>query len=135
MKGLAGTPLRILIVDDNVDTTTSLTYLFGIWGHEVRVVHDGPSSLEAALAFQPDAVILDIGLPGMDGFEVAQHLRCLPGLELTLLIACSGFNGEKYRRLAMEAGINLYLVKPFDPWQLEPILASARSRGEVIPVA
>jgi two-component system, sensor histidine kinase len=133
MNGFTAAPLRVLVVDDNQDTAASLALLFGMWGHDTRVVHDGPAALDSAAEFRPDAVILDIGLPRMDGFEVARRLRLLPGLDRTLLVASSGFNGERYRRLASEAGFDTYFVKPFDPWKLEGVLASLGSPAEAVP--
>jgi CheY-like chemotaxis protein len=126
-------PLRILLVDDNVDTATNLSFLCESWGHKVRVAHDGPSAIEAALDFRPDALLLDIGLPSLDGFEVAERLRSLPEFARTFLIATTGYNHEKDRRRAREMGIDLYLVKPFDPWQLEGIFESCRPSSEAIP--
>ena len=104
MKGLDAPPLRVLVVDDNEDTAASLAFLSGAWGPEVRVAHDGPAALDAALEFRPDAVVLDVGLPRMDGFEVARRLRLVPGLERALLIASTGFSGEGDHLLAAEAG-------------------------------
>ena len=126
MRVSGSTSLRILIVDDNEDTTLSLALLFRSWGHEVRVAYDGPSAIATARAFQPEAVILDIGLPGMDGFEVAQHLRAHPELGRTLLVASSGYSSAQDRSRASEVGIDFYLVKPFDPWKLEELLTAHR---------
>ena len=104
-----------------------------MWGHEVRTTHDGPSALELAAEFRPDAVLLDIGLPRMDGFEVAERLRALPEFERTLIVGSSGYSRESDRRRAAEVGIDLYFVKPFDPWQLESILDSHRATLEADP--
>jgi CheY-like chemotaxis protein len=116
--------IRVLIVDDNADTLASLAILCRTWGHEVKTAQDGPSALAAAREFVPDAILLDIGLPRMDGFEVAERLRALPDFAQTFIVASSGYNRESDLRRAAELGINLYLVKPFDPFRLEGVLAS-----------
>ncbi len=131
MRVSTGSSLRILVVDDNEDTTLGLAFLFRSWGHEVHAVHDGPSAITAARTFLPQAVILDIGLPGMDGFEVAQQLRALPELGRVLLVGSSGYGHARDRKRAAEVGIDFYLVKPFDPWKLEHLLAAQRPSAAV----
>jgi CheY-like chemotaxis protein len=133
MRGPSETPLRVLIVDDNIDTAGSLSVLLRMWGHEVRSTHDGLSAIDICLEFRPDAVVLDIGLPHMDGFEVATRLRSLPDFERTLIVGSSGYSREADRQRAAEVGINLYFVKPFDPWRLETILEAHRTTLEAIP--
>ncbi|MGH8728386.1 MAG: chemotaxis protein CheB [Burkholderiales bacterium] len=105
-------PRRILVVDDNVDAAESLHTLLSMDGHDVRTAHDGPAALEAAAAFQPEVVVLDIGLPGMNGYEVARRLRWQPGFAETVLIALTGYGQTEDRRLANEAGIDHHLTKP-----------------------
>ncbi len=124
-------PVRVLVVDDNRDTAASLAFLFGSWGHEVRTAHDGPTALATAQEFLPDAILLDIGLPQLDGFEVAQQLRARPEFARTLLVAASGYTRNEDRRRAAEVGIDLYLVKPFNAWELETMLASCRAAQAV----
>lgn len=133
MRGPSDLPLRVLIVDDNLDTAGSLALLLRMWGHEVRTTHDGLSALEAAAQFHPDAVVLDIGLPVLDGFEVASRLRAQPEFARTLIVGSSGYSRESDRRRAAEVGINLYFVKPFDPWRLESILSTHRTKLEPVP--
>lgn len=123
---------RLLIVEDNADTAGNLSLLCQSWGHEVHVAHDGPSAIEAALRIRPHAILLDIGLPRMDGFEVAERLRALPDFAHTFIVAASGYNRDRDRRRAREVGIDLYLVKPFDPWGLEEVFASY-ARPDAIP--
>jgi DNA-binding response OmpR family regulator len=125
--------LRILLVDDNRDTAESLALLCQCWGHEVVLAHDGPSAVAMARECQPDVVLLDIGLPGLDGFEVTERLRALRQFADTHIIATSGFSRDKDRCRAREVGIDVYLVKPFDPWQLEKIFASCRTGPEAVP--
>lgn len=105
---------RVLIVDDNLEIVESLVIMLESSGHEVCMAHDGSAALEAAQAFGPQVVILDIGLPGLDGYEVARHLRRLPGLSDTLLIALTGYGQTDARRRAYDAGFDLHLVKPVD---------------------
>src|SRR5262249_58987332 len=83
-------PRRLLVVDDNVDAAESLAVLLRLAGHEVRVASDGPAALAAAQADPPEMVVLDLGVPGMDGFEVARRLRALAGTTGTLLVALTG---------------------------------------------
>ena len=133
MRGPSDSSLRVLVVDDNVDTAGLFAMLLRMWGHEVRTSHDGPSALALAAEFRPDAVLLDIGLPRMDGFEVAEQLRAHPDFAGILIVGSSGYSRESDRRRAAEVGIDLYLVKPFDPWQLESILDTYRTTLEAIP--
>lgn len=133
MQGSTDTPFRVLIVDDNIDTAGSLSVLLRIWGYEVRTAHDGASAVEMARGFRPDAVVLDIGMPEMDGFEVASRLRALAEFEQTLIVGSSGYSREADRERAARVGINVYLVKPFDPWRLEAILDAHWATLEAIP--
>jgi CheY-like chemotaxis protein len=126
MRGPVSTSLRILVVDDNTDTALTLGTLLRLSGHEVRVAHDGRDALHAAQEFQPEVILLDIGLPGMDGFEVARQLRASPVFAHTAIVATSGYNREGDRRRAAEVGIDRYVVKPFDPFQLEQNLGAWR---------
>jgi CheY-like chemotaxis protein len=91
-------------------------------GHQVRTAHTGPSAIEIALDFRPNVVLLDIGLPGMDGFEIARRLRGMPELKDMCLIACTGYGGDDHRRLMTEAGFDGYLIKPVEVAELERIL-------------
>lgn len=115
---------RILIVDDNIDAGETLGILLRDSGSEVCVVHDGTSALDEAAAFVPDVVLLDIGLPGMDGFEVARRLREIPGLESALFVAVSGYALDEHRREATEAGIDRYFTKPVGIKALRELLAT-----------
>jgi len=113
---------RILVVDDNADAAESLAMLLQLDGHATRVAHDGEAALVAAREFQPDTVFLDIGLPGMNGYEVAQRLRASDRSTMQL-IALTGWGAEDDRRRAQAAGFDHHLVKPVDPAQLAPLLA------------
>jgi two-component system CheB/CheR fusion protein len=116
--------LRVLIVDDCPDTRATLTILLHLWGHDTRVAPDGPTALELARAFRPDVVLLDVGLPGMDGYEVARRLHQLAGLEHLFLLTLSGYATEEDHDRSREAGCDQHLVKPLDPEVLRDLLAS-----------
>jgi len=107
-------PRRILIVDDNEDSACSLALLHERRGHETRIAFTGPDALAAAAEFLPEVVILDVGLPGMNGFEVARRIRALPGLADALLVAMSGYGSDEDLAEGKRAGFNEYLVKPVD---------------------
>jgi signal transduction histidine kinase/DNA-binding response OmpR family regulator len=123
---------RVLVVDDNRDAAESLALLLGVAGHATRVSHDGPSALTTAAEFQPDAVLLDIGLPGMDGYEVARRLRAAPTTRRALLVALTGYGQIEDQRRAREAGFDHHLVKPAD---LEALAALLSTPGAAITVA
>ena len=106
--------LRILVVDDNVDSADSLAMLLQACGHNVRTAYDGKSGLGVALEYRPEVMLLDIGLPGMDGYEVAKRLRLLPELPDLVLIAMTGYGLDSDRNRSKEAGFDHHLVKPAD---------------------
>jgi PAS domain S-box-containing protein len=115
---------RILVVDDNVDAAASLAkVLTRLMGQEVRVAHDGLEALEAADEFRPEIVLLDIGMPGLDGYEVAERLRREPEFEGTLLVALTGWGQPEDQRRSQEVGFDRHLVKPVDPEALRELLA------------
>ncbi len=116
-------PLRVLAVDDSEDTAEMMMALLEMDGHLVQTAHSGPAALAAAAAFRPDVIILDIGLPGLDGYQVAQRLRADPALRDVALIAASGYGQEGDRQRSREAGFDRHLVKPLDPHELREILA------------
>ena len=117
------TPKRVLVVDDNEDGARLLARLLRASGHHAELAHDGPTALDAAIATPPDVVFLDIGLPGMDGFEVARRLRRLDGPNRALLVALTGYGREDDMRRSREAGFDLHMVKPVDPQALNDLLA------------
>ncbi|HVR97214.1 MAG TPA: ATP-binding protein [Thermoanaerobaculia bacterium] len=116
-------PSRILVVEDNADTADALAELLRLWGHEVTVVHDGLMALEAARNVRPEVVLLDIGLPGMDGYEVARALRSLGSLDGALLIALTGYGQDSDRHRSQLAGFDHHMVKPVDVPRLRQIIA------------
>ncbi len=116
-------PLRILVVDDNVDMAKSLGTLLEQAGHTITTAHDGLEALATARSFQPDAIVLDIGLPGLDGYRVAEALRREPAFTHVRLVAVSGYGQDEDRRRAKAAGFDYHLVKPVDLSQLVTALA------------
>jgi two-component system CheB/CheR fusion protein len=116
--------LRVLVVEDNVDAAESLSALLRLWGHDVRVVHDGLAALDAARQQHPEVVLLDIGLPGLDGYQVAKRLREDADLDGALLVAMTGYGQPDDRRRSREAGIHHHFVKPVEPFVLRTLLAN-----------
>jgi len=124
---------RVLVVDDNVDSAESLAVLLRLYGHEVRLAHDGEAALEEAQSFRPDVIFLDLILPKMDGYEVARRLRLEPGRSGLTLVAMTGYGHEEERRRTREAGFQAHLVKPVNFDMLRDLLSSLpanQSRNE-----
>jgi PAS domain S-box-containing protein len=119
-----GPSLRVLVVDDNVDAAQSLAMLLKDSGHQVRMAHTGPTALEAALDYRPNVVLLDIGLPEMDGYEVAKRIREQPFLKNIVLVAMTGYGQDTDRQRSQEVGFNAHLVKPADFGKVQQILAT-----------
>jgi two-component system CheB/CheR fusion protein len=119
--GSAG-PRRILVVDDNPDQAQSLGMLLKLMGHEVRLAYSGPEALQEAAAFVPDVALVDIGLPGMSGYEVARHIRAQPRLSHLVLVAQTGWGQDEDRRRSQEAGFDYHFVKPVTPEAIEEII-------------
>ena len=115
---------RVLVVDDNVDSAEILAVLLRLSGHDVRIAYTGPTALEAATAHPPDVVLLDIGLPGLNGYEVARRLRQDPQLKDVRLVAMTGYGDEADRQLAQEAGFDRHVVKPVDFPKVEELLTT-----------
>jgi CheY-like chemotaxis protein len=113
----------ILIADDNRDLVRGLSLLLNLAGFEVETVHDGLAALRAARARKPDVVILDIGLPGMDGFQVAEHMRADQALKNIPIIAISGYDNDMFLGRSGRAGFDHHLVKPVDFQTITSLLA------------
>jgi CheY-like chemotaxis protein len=111
---------RILVVDDNQDSAESLALLLELKGHEVRTAFAGPAALDIASTFQPEVVLLDIGLPGMDGYEVARRLRA--GNDGSRLVALTGYGQDDDRQRSRDAGFDHHLVKPVDLDELARVI-------------
>lgn len=118
------TALRILVVDDNVDSALTMAALLAMYGHEVRTAHDGLDALAEMSRFQPDVAILDIGMPKMNGYSVAKHIRSRSNEAQPLLIAVTGWGQDEDRRRSKAAGFDHHLVKPVDPAALSALLSS-----------
>jgi PAS domain S-box-containing protein len=116
--------LRILVVDDNRDAAESMAILMALWGHEVRRTYDGRRAIDVCLSYRPQVIFLDIGLPGMDGYEVAARLREKPETARTVLVAVTGYGQEEDRRRSRRAGFDHHLVKPVAPETLRLLLSS-----------
>jgi CheY-like chemotaxis protein len=121
---------RILVVDDNHDSALSLAMMLSIMGHETRTAHDGESAVETAESFLPEVVLLDIGLPKLNGYEVAQRIREHAWGASMFLIAVTGWGQDEDRQRSSEVGLNVHMVKPVEAAALERLLAElASTRG------
>jgi signal transduction histidine kinase/ActR/RegA family two-component response regulator len=123
--------LRILVVDDSVDSAESMSLVLGIGGHEVRVEHNGPDALRAAEEYRPDVVLMDIGMPGMNGYEVARKMRESPDMRQAALIAMTGYGRQADRDQSKAAGFNHHLVKPVDFDTLHNLLSTTAPASKV----
>ena len=115
--------LRVLVIEDDSDTAESMARLIRLWGHDVRPATSARAGLNEAFAYRPDFVLLDIGMPTMDGCSLARQLRLDPRLRGCFIVAITGFGDAEQRRRSYDAGINLFLVKPVDPFVLEKLLS------------
>lgn len=118
---------RILVVDDNQDSALSLAMMLSIMGHETSTAHDGESAVKAAESFLPEVILLDIGLPKLNGYEVAQQIRRQPWGASMYLIAVTGWGQDEDRQRSAEVGLNVHMVKPIEPAALEKLLAELGS--------
>jgi len=115
---------KILVVDDNHDSALSLAMMLSIMGHDTRTAHDGESAVATAETFLPDVILLDIGLPKLNGYEVAQRIRETSWGTSMYLIAVTGWGQDEDRQRSSEVGLNLHMVKPVEPSALEKVLAT-----------
>ena len=127
--GARGAPQRVLIVDDNVDAAVTLRMVLELDGHSAQVTHDGPAALELASSFLPQVVLLDIGLPGMTGYDVGRRLREHPATATALLVAVTGYGQPEDAARAHEAGFDRHLVKPVAPETILALLADHSRPG------
>lgn len=123
-------PLSILLVDDNVDAAVMLAYGLRSAGHTVTVKHDASSALSHARASAPDVFVLDVGLPDLDGYELARQLRQLPTSAAATFIALTGYGQQRDRLKSKEAGFDHHLVKPIEKHQLTQLLTQAGNRTD-----
>jgi DNA-binding response OmpR family regulator len=122
-------PLRVLVVEDESESLQLMGALLSLWGYEPKLCPDGPSGLAAAREERPDVVLLDIALPGMDGFEVARRLRAAAKGDSFLIVALTAYRSESHRKLAFECGFDQYLMKPVDLTSLRAVLERASPRS------
>ena len=120
--------MRILIVEDWPDTAQTTQLLLGLWGYDCSVARDGPAALAAAAALRPEVVLLDLALPGMDGYEVARRLREQPATAAAFLVAVTGHGQEHEVRRCWEAGFDRHFLKPVEPQELRDLLAEQAAR-------
>jgi len=134
----AGTPFvlqpggesrKVLVVDDNVDQALSLGTLLRLLGHDVRIAHDGSSALPLAREFNPEIALIDLGMPGLNGYELARSIRADAFLRGMLLVAQTGWGQAEDRRRSSEAGFDEHLVKPLRPEDLQRVLETRRPAG------
>jgi CheY-like chemotaxis protein len=118
---------RILVVDDNQDSATSLAMILGLMGHETRTANDGIQAIEVADEFRPDAIVLDIGMPKLNGYEVARQIRQKEWGRQVLLIALTGWGQETDRLRSSDAGFDAHLIKPVDANEIQRLLANVHA--------
>jgi CheY-like chemotaxis protein len=116
--------VRVLVVDDNHDAALSLGMLVEMLGHDVRVAYDGVEALQVGGGFHPDLVLLDIGMPRMDGYEACRRLRAQPWGASARVVAVTGWGQEHDRRRSQQAGFDQHLVKPVAPTVIADLLAA-----------
>lgn len=114
--------MRIVVIEDHVDTAELMREILREAGHEVRIAHSGCDGVAAARQLPPDVVLCDVGLPDIDGYEVARRLRADASTAKARLVALTGYDGEDELRKARDAGFNRHVVKPINPFQLEALL-------------
>lgn len=114
--------LRVLVIDDDQDTAEATSRLIRLWGHDARNATSAQAGLEEAIAYRPDFLLLDIGMPMMDGCELARQLRLDARLQGCFIAVVTGYGSDQQRRHCREAGVDLFLVKPVDPTILESLL-------------
>jgi CheY-like chemotaxis protein len=113
---------HVLVVDDNRDAADSLCLLLKLWGYTCCAAYDGETGLQAASEHRPDCLVLDIAMPGLDGYTVARRVRAEPGLDNARLVALTAFSDETHVRRSQEAGFDFRLVKPTDPLEIKRLM-------------
>ena len=123
------TPRRVLVADDNADSAESLGRLLELLGNEVRTASDGVQAVDVAAAFRPDVILLDIGMPKMNGYDACRRIREQPWAEQAVMVALTGWGRDQDKRRSQEAGFDQHMVKPVDPAALERLLAGLKTTG------
>lgn len=119
--------MRVLVVDDNVDSAKTMGWMMEMFGNEVHLAYTGPDALREAQEFKPQLVLMDIGLPGINGYEVCQTMRRMPELEDAVIVAQTGWGEREHKEMSKEAGFDHYLVKPVDMNALKKLVDTIRS--------
>jgi DNA-binding response OmpR family regulator len=130
-RPLPGRPLRILLADDDRDATLSLSTLLKLEGYEVRHVYDGNATLDAVREFEPDIVLIDIGMPKLSGYDVSRYIRERYGKERPVLVALTGWKQASDRILATLAGFHHHVAKPYDPGALLELIRRLERSADV----
>lgn len=120
---------KVLVVDDNVDGAVTLSVILKHMGNSVRITHDGRSALAVGAEFVPDVILMDIGMPGMDGYETCERMRMEEWSANVKIVALTGWGQEEDKRKARRAGFDLHLVKPVDRSTLMEVIGSVRERS------
>lgn len=123
-----GAGLRILVADDDQDSAESLAMLIQMMGHDVRSAQDGLAAVRLAEAFRPDLIVLDIGMPGLDGYEVCRRIRQQAWGRVVVIAALTGWSRDEDKARSEQAGFDRFLVKPVDPKVLEDLIAAVRPK-------
>ena len=119
---MTGSDVHVLVVDDNRDAADSLCMLLRHWGYDCRAAYDGAAGLQAACDYRPNCMLLDIAMPGLDGYTLARRVRAQPGLVRAKLVALTAYSDETHLRRSREAGFDLHLVKPTDPLDMKRLM-------------
>lgn len=120
-------PLQILVVDDDVDVAESVAAIVEVWGHRVTTIYDGFELLDSSLRLLPDVILLDLGLPGMNGYQAAAIVRQERLLDRTRLVALTGWGSAAHKQASRDAGFDFHLTKPVSPDSLKEVLSRVRS--------
>jgi CheY-like chemotaxis protein/anti-sigma regulatory factor (Ser/Thr protein kinase) len=120
---------RIMVADDNPDSATTLSLMLEVMGHEVRVARDGQEAVELAAQFRPEAILLDIGMPRMNGYDACRAIRAEPWAARTLIVALTGWGQDGDKNRSKEAGFDRHLVKPVEPAMLESMISALPVRA------
>jgi len=127
--------LKVLVVDDNEDAADTLAALLRLWGHFVRVTYDGPTAVQSTIESPYDCIFLDINMPGMDGYQVAQKIRQRPAFQDTKLIALTAYSDEEHVRRIWEVGFDYYLNKICGPGGIQRVLEMYGGKGPALKVS
>jgi len=119
---LTGRAIHVLVVDDNRDAADSLCMLLRLWGYDCQAAYHGAAGLQAACDYRPDCLLLDIAMPGLDGYTLARKVRAQPGLDRAKLVALTAYSDETHVRRSQEAGFDLHLIKPTEPMEMRRLM-------------